>query len=104
MNLQVLTCEITKMGCQITAVNKSDESWLAIRKQVIFVIFYRDPDTVTEQQVQQVLDFMKSQNCTKGFIFSSSGLKAAGKRDAENRPVELIEKQKLEAILTKAGE
>ena len=104
MNLQVLTCEITKMGCQITAVNKSDESWLAIRKQVIFVIFYRDPDTVTEQQVQQVLDFMKSQNCTKGFIFSSSGFNTPAKRYAENRPVELIEKQKLEAILTKAGE
>lgn len=104
MNLQVLTCEITKMGCQITAVNKSDESWLAIRKQVIFVIFYRDPDTVTEQQVQHVLDFMKSQNCTKGFIFSSSGFNTPAKRYAENRPVELIEKQKLEAILTKAGE
>ncbi len=104
MNLQILTCEITKMGCQITAVNKSDESWLAIRKQVIFVIFYRDPDTVTEQQVQQVLDFMKSQNCTKGFIFSSSGFNTPAKRYAENRPVELIEKQKLEAILTKAGE
>ena len=79
-------------------------SWLAIRKQVIFVIFYRDPDTVTEQQVQQVLDFMKSQNCTKGFIFSSSGFNTPAKRYAENRPVELIEKQKLEAILTKAGE
>ena len=104
MNLQVLTCEISKMGCQITAVNKSDESWLAVRKQVILIIFYRDPETVSEQQVQQVLDFMKSQNGTKSYIFSSSGFNTPAKRYAENRPIELIDKQKLEAILTKAGE
>lgn len=104
MNLQVLTCEISKMGCQITAVNKSDESWLAVRKQVILIIFYRDPETVSEQQVQQVLDFMKSQNGTKSYIFSSSGFNTPARRYAENRPIELIDKQKLEAILTKAGE
>ena len=46
---------------------------------------------------------MKSLNSVKAFLFSSSGFNTAAKRFAENRPVELIEKQKLEALLSKAG-
>lgn len=104
LNMQILTCDITKMGCQITAVNKGDDARASVRKQIVFFIFYRDPETVTEQQVQTILDLMKSQNGTKGYIFSSSGFNAQAKRYAENRSIELVEKQKLEAILTKAGE
>lgn len=104
LNMQILTCDITKMGCQITAVNKNDEAWASVRKQVVFMIFYRDPETISEQQVQKILDLMKSQNGTKGYIFSSSDFNNPAKRYAENRPIELIEKQKLEEILTKAGE
>jgi len=42
-------------------------------------------------------------NSVKAFLFSSSGFNTAAKRFAENRPVELVEKQKLEALLSKAG-
>ena len=104
MNLQVLTCDQKKWGCQITGVNKSDESWMSVRKQVIFIRFYRDPDPVEEAQIHESLDTMKSLNSVKAFLFSSSGFNTAAKRYAENRPVELVEKEKLEALLSKAGE
>ena len=84
-------------------MNKSDESWMAVRKQVFLIRFYRDPEPVLDQQVIESLDLMKSQNYIKGYMFSSSGFNTAAKRYAENRPVELIEKQKLEAVLSKAG-
>ena len=103
LNLQVLTCDIKKWGCQITAVNKGDDSWMSVRKQVLMIRFYRDPEQVADQQVIETLDTMKSQNCVKGYMFSSSGFTTPAKRYAENRPVELIEKQKLEAVLSKAG-
>ena len=103
LGLQVLSCDAKKWGCQITGVNKSDESWMSVRKQVIFIRFYRDPEPVAEPQIHESLDQMKSMNSVKAFLFSSSGFNTAAKRFAENRPVELIEKDKLEALLSKAG-
>ena len=103
MNLQVLTCDPKKWGCQLTGVNKSDESWMSIRKQVIFIRFYREPEPIEETQIHESLDTMKSVNSVKAFLFSSSGFNTAAKRYAENRPVELVEKDKLEALLSKAG-
>ncbi len=103
LSFQVLSCDSTKWGCQITGVNKSDESWMAVRKQVIMLRFYREPEPIEEQQIHDALDTMKSINSVKAFLFSSSGFNTAAKRFAENRPVELLEKQKLEAVLSKAG-
>ncbi len=104
IGLQVLSCDQKKWGCQITGVNKSDESWMAVRKQVVFIRFYREPEPVEEAQIHEALDEMKTLNSVKSFLFSSSGFNTAAKRYAENRPVELIEKQKLEALLSKAGD
>ena len=104
LGLQVLSCDQKKWGCQITGVNKSDESWMAVRKQVVFIRFYREPEPVEEAQSHEALDEMKTLNSVKSFLFSSSGFNTAAKRYAENRPVELIEKQKLEALLSKAGD
>ena len=103
LGLQVVSCDQKKWGCQITGVNKSDESWMSVRKQVVFMRFYRDPEPVEEAQIHEALDTMKSLSSVKSYLFSSSGFNTAAKRFAENRPVELIEKQKLEALLSKAG-
>lgn len=104
LGLQVLSCDQKKWGCQITGVNKSDESWMAVRKQVVFIRFYREPEPVEEAQIHEALDEMKTLNSVKSFLFSSSGFNTAAKRYSENRPVELVEKQKLEALLSKAGD
>jgi tetratricopeptide (TPR) repeat protein len=103
LNLQILSCEIKQWGCQITGIQKGDDNWMNVRKQVLLIRFYREPDPIDEKTVMQTLDDMKPLNSTKSFMFSSSGFSQAAKRFAENRPVELIEKQKLEAILSKAG-
>ena len=103
MSLQVISCDAKKWGCQITGMNKGDDSWMSVRKQVIFIRFYRDPEPVEEAQIHESLDTMKSMNSVKAYLFSSSGFNTAAKRFAENRPVELVEKDKLEALLSKAG-
>ena len=101
--LQVLSCDQKKWGCQLTGVDKRDESWMAVRKQLFFVRFYREPEPIDDAEVRQALDEMKSIGSVKGYLFSSSGFSNSAKRFAENRPVELAEKQKLEAVLSKAG-
>ena len=103
LSLQVISCDAKKWGCQITGMNKGDDSWMSVRKQVIFIRFYRDPEPVEEAQIHESLDTMKSMNSVKAYLFSSSGFNTAAKRFAENRPVELVEKDKLEALLSKAG-
>ena len=103
MSLQVISCDSKKWGCQITGMNKGDDSWMSVRKQVIFIRFYRDPEPIDEAQIHESLDTMKSMNSVKAYLFSSSGFNTAAKRFAENRPVELVDKDKLEALLSKAG-
>ena len=103
LSLQVLSAEQKKWGCQITGIVKSDDSWMNVRKQVLLIRFFREPEPIDEKMVMQTIDDMKPLNSTKSYIFSSSGFSQQAKRFAENRPVELIEKQKLEAVLSKAG-
>lgn len=103
LNLQILTCDIKKWGCQITGVIKSNDDWMNVRKQVLLLRFYREPEPIEEKIILETLDAMKQLNCTKSYMFSSSGFSQSARRFAENRPIELIEKQKLEVILSKAG-
>ena len=46
---------------------------------------------------------MKKVNSVNGYILSSSGFTNTAKRYAEGRPVVLVDKEKLEQILTKSG-
>ncbi|MCQ2589410.1 MAG: tetratricopeptide repeat protein [Treponema sp.] len=103
LKFQVLSAEAKKWGCFISAVNKGEDSWMSVRKQVLYLRFYREPEPVEDAVIRESLDEMKAMNSSKGFIFSSSGYTNSAKRLAENRPVELVEKEKLEAILSAAG-
>lgn len=103
LKLQILSAEQKKWGCQITAVNKGDDAWLSVRKVISFIRFYREPDPLEDSVVREALDTMKSQNCSKSLVFASAGFTNTAKQFAENRPIELIEKNKLEAILSAAA-
>lgn len=103
MKLQVLSCDGQKWGCQITGVDKNDDSWMNVRKQLMFVRFYREPNPLEENVVRESLDKMKQLNSIKGYVLSSSGYSNSARRFAENRPIELIDKEKLEKILSAAG-
>ncbi len=103
LNLQVISSEKKKWGCHLSAVDKKYEGMMGVRKQIIILHFFREPNMVEEQPVHEMQDIMKTQTAVKGFMFSSSGFNNMAKRFAEGRPIELIEKQKLEQLLTKAG-
>ena len=103
MNLQVVSSEKKKWGCHFSAVDKKLEGMLGVRKQIILLRFYREPKLVEEAELHELTDVMKSQSSVKAFLFSSAGFNNMAKRYAEGRPMELVEKQKLEQMLTKAG-
>lgn len=103
LGLKILSCDSKKWGCEITGINQSDDSFMSVKKQVALLRFYRNPEPIEESAVTETLDTMKSMGSVKSFIFSSSEFSLAAKRYAENRPIELVEKEKLEAVLSKAG-
>lgn len=74
-----------------------------MRKQTTLFRFFREPDPVEDDIIRDTLDTMKQINCQKGYLFSSSGYSNSAKHFAEGRPVELIDKIKLESILSQAG-
>ena len=102
LKMQCLTCELKKFGCQITAIEKSSDSWKSVRKQVLYIRFYRETDPLEDSVIRDTLDALKPTGSVKGYIFSSSGFTNTAKAYAENRPVELGDKTKLEAILAAA--
>jgi len=103
VSLQVLSCDGTKWGCQITAVDKRDDFRMSVRKMVLLLRFYREQNPLPDSVVRETLDEMKANSGVKSFIFSSSGFTNTAKQVAEGRPIELIEKDKLEKILSAAG-
>jgi Tfp pilus assembly protein PilF len=95
--------ETKKWGCEMVAVEHKDDDWMNMRKQLFLLRFYRDPDPIEDSAVREALDKMKELNCSKTYLFSSSDFTRIATGYAENRPVELIGKDKLEQILQKTG-
>ncbi|WP_294427676.1 tetratricopeptide repeat protein [uncultured Treponema sp.] len=102
-NLSAQTCEETKWGCQLFATEARKDDWMNMRKQLYLVNFYRITDPIEDAEVRRTLDLSKAKNCTKAFACTSSEFTTTAIRFAENRPIELVSKEKLEGILAKAG-
>ena len=100
---QILSCDQKKWGCQITGIDKSTEGWRNMRKQTTMFRFFREPNPIEDDIIRETLDTMKTINCQKGYLFSSSGYSNSARHFAEGRPVELVDKIKLETVLSKSG-
>ena len=96
-------CSLSKFYVTTIGVDTSTEGWRNMRKQISLFRFFREPDPVEDDIIRESLDIMKQLNCQKGFLFSSSGYSNSGRHFAEGRPIELVDKIKLEALLSQAG-
>ena len=99
LKLSSQQAEIKKSGCQILASDAKDGDWRNMRKQTFLLRFYRDPDPVEDSVVRETHDKAKAMNCTKAYFISTSGFTRSALSYAENRPIELIGKEKLESLL-----
>lgn len=92
-----------KYGCILVAGQPETDNWRNQRAQTVLFIYYRDTTAIQEVLVRKAFDEMKSKAYTKLIILTSSTFSKQAELFAESRPVELVEKEKLEAMLTKAG-
>src|SRR5574344_2535313 len=92
-----------KWGVQMITTESKSDDWMNMRKQLFLVCFYRDSEPIEDAEIRKILDTIKTQNCTKAIVCTSSGFTSSASGFAENRPVELVGKERLEKILAKAG-
>ncbi|MBQ2481885.1 MAG: tetratricopeptide repeat protein, partial [Treponema sp.] len=95
--------ETKPYGCRLLCTEENKDTWKNVRKQFFLIEFHRDSDAVDESKVRQFVEEIKTQGYYKGMIFSSSGFSTLATQFAESRPVTLINREKLEIVLSKAG-
>ncbi len=103
LGMNAVSAEHKKFGAQILATEAKDGDWMNVRKQTFLLRFYREVEPLEDAPVRESLDDAKSSNCTKTYLFASSGFTRTALAFAENRPIELIGKEKLQQLLEKAA-
>lgn len=95
--------ESHKWGCMMICTEHKADDWMNVRKQLFLLIFSRETDAIEDSAVRKLLEQSKKLNCTKAIVCASAGFTSSASGFAENRPIELVGKEKLETILAKAG-
>lgn len=87
-------------GCQLIAVEAESTKWRNARKMPVLVRFYRIPEMIPESSIRSMHEDMKKLGITKGIIVSSSNFSKKAYEYAETRPINLVDKDKLQELLT----
>jgi tetratricopeptide (TPR) repeat protein len=99
LELAVRDIKETKYGCVLVAVENDAEKWRNVRKQPRLIVFYRDPNFIEDAFLRTLQEEMKKQSIIRGIVVTSSGFTRPALEFAESRPIELINKDKLEQML-----
>lgn len=102
-SLSCSKCDATRYGCTMLTTDSRQDNWMNVRQQIFLVEFYRETDPLEDDVIRRIADKVKLQNYAKAIVCASGGFTRSAISFAENRPVELIDKDKLQKILTKAG-
>ena len=98
MELQVRDVESLNDSCRIVAV-EAQNKWRNTRKLPRLVQFFRSTEFVDESTVRNFHEEMKKQNIARGIMVSSSGFSRLATDFAGNRPIDLIDKDRLQPLL-----
>ena len=99
--LSVQSQKEIKQGCAIIALENNSEKWMNVRKQPKLFIYSRESDIIGDSFLRSLHEQMKAQGLVRVVVLTSSGFSRAALSFAENRPFELIDKDKLESVLKK---
>jgi tetratricopeptide (TPR) repeat protein len=103
LSLQVRDITEIANGVDIIAIESDSAKWRNARKMPRLIRFLRVPDLVDELAVRNMLEEMKKQNMTRITLITSSGFARAAIEFADNRPVDLFNKDQLQELLEKVS-
>lgn len=102
-NSSVQNARENKNACTIIAKEKGSEKWRNTRTRSLLLIFFREGENISEEYLRSVHEEMKKQNIAGAYIITSSGFSSEAVSFAANRPLELIDRRKLERMLEKVN-
>lgn len=90
--------DIPDGGVEVLA-NEPKATWRNTRKLPRLIWFIRVADMIEETTVRDLHEAMRNQNITRGIIVASATFSRLAQDYAESRPVDLINKDKLQGLL-----
>ncbi len=100
MNLSVNNIEDIPNGCQVIATD-NDNRWRNAKKMPKLIRFLRVPEIINESSVRTMHEEMKTLSINRGMMISSSNFSRKAYDFVESRPIDLINKEKLQEMLKK---
>jgi restriction endonuclease Mrr len=85
-------------GCQVIAV-EAESKWRNVRKVPKLIRFLRVADLIPESTVRAMHEEMKTLSVGRGIVATSSQFSRKAVDFAETRPIDLIDKDKLQELL-----
>ncbi|MBF9016836.1 MULTISPECIES: tetratricopeptide repeat protein [unclassified Oceanispirochaeta] len=102
MNLSISDQSLTKLGCQVIATEKSTGQWRNTKKMPILIHFYRITDNIDQPQVREFNEEIQTLKASRGIMITSFMFTRAAKEFTESRPIDFIDKTKLQEYLDQA--
>ncbi|MDR1099536.1 MAG: tetratricopeptide repeat protein [Treponema sp.] len=99
MELQAKNTKTIPDGCEMIAIENDSAKWRNVRKMPRLIRFYRNPDPVDEPKIRAILDDAKDNNVMRAMVLTSAEFTRAALEYANSRPVELFNREKLQAML-----
>ena len=100
LGLNIKDIEDIPNGCQIIATD-NDSRWRNTKKMPKLLWFLRVPEIVSESTVRNLHEEMKKLSVTRGIMVSSSNFSRKAYDFVESRPIDLLNKDKLQDALKK---
>lgn len=95
--------EPKKFGCLMVATESKNDDWRRMRQAPYLLVFYREPELIEDSVLRKLLETVKSKNYVKAIVLTSAGFTSTALAFSENRPIELVDRTRLETILGKAN-
>jgi len=102
MNMSISDQTMTSFGCQIIATEKTVGQWRNTKKMPWLIHLYRITENIDQPQVREFNEEIQKLKASRGVMITSSMFTRAAKEFTESRPMELLDKSKLQDLLQKA--
>jgi len=99
LNLAIQDVIQNTSGADFIAVESESDKWLGTKKMPRLLKFFRVSDPIDDSVIRSLLDHMKKLGVIRGVIVTSSVFTRTAVEFAENRPVELYNKEQLQELL-----
>ena len=102
LNMAVTDQSMIADGCQIVAVDRSTGPWRNTRKFPKMIRIMRVPENIDLPQVRDFHEEMRRAGVSRGYFITSSAFTRSAYEFVEQRPVDLIDRSRLQELLKKA--